>query len=145
MPNPANFRIIGLPEFEAQLRELDFSLQRKGLIEVAQAGARILVDAARALAPRDSGRLSDGIKMRVSSKESDIHEATVDVGPDARQFYAAFVERGTKERVYRHGRRGSSGHMTAHPFLGPAFEASVERMTQAMKAKMQEIILRVTK
>jgi len=143
----ATFRLIGWSEFEAQLQELDASLQRKGLIEVADAAADILVDAARAIAPRskDGSHMADRIKKRVSSKDNGIHRVTVDVGPDAKDFHALFVEKGTRERFYKKGRKGSSsGVMPAHPFMAPAFDANVDRMTQAIQEKMQDIIDRVT-
>lgn len=137
----AEIIIKGKAEFDRKLRELDFSMQRKDLIEVAKVGAQIIVDDARSRAPRDSGDLAEGIGMRANSKASDIHEGTVDVGYNQKQFYGLFVEKGTKERFNKKGK--SSGRVTATHFLELALELNRDRVAAAMKAKMEEIIRRV--
>lgn len=65
--------------------------------------------------------------MRVSGKDSDIFEGQVDVGPDRKQFYGSFQERGTKK-------------MPAQPFLNPALEATQEQVANAIKAKIEEVL-----
>ena len=127
----AEIVIKGMAAFQAKLREMSFSLQRDALIEVAKEGAQIVVDAAKAGAPRDTGALAEGIAMRVSNKQSDLFEATVNVTWSRKQFYGRFLEFGTK-------------HITVRSFLGPAFESNRDRIADAMKSAMERIISRVT-
>jgi len=127
----AEIVIKGMPAFQAKLREMSLSMQRDALIEVAKEGAQIVVDAAKAGAPHDTGALAEGIAMRVSNKQSDLFEATVNVTWSRKTFYGRFLEFGTR-------------FITARSFLGPAFENNRERIADAMKAAMERIISRVT-
>ena len=122
--------IVGMQAFEEKLNALELSIRGKVLIEAAKAGAQIVVDAARANAPRDRGDMAEGMTMRVSNKESDNNEATVDVGPGKKQFYGHMVERGTS-------------HSVAQPFLGPAIETNRERITAVMSKALLEAIEKV--
>lgn len=122
--------IEGFAAFEQKLRELELSMQRKALIEVAKAGAQIVLDEAKRLAPRDTGALAEGMTMRVSGRESDINEGTVDVGPSKKTFYGSFQEFGTS-------------HSRVQAFLGPALETSRERVTQVMQDEMLHIVDKV--
>ncbi len=131
-------KVIGTSEFAARLRELEFVFERKALIEIAKTGGRIVADAARVTAPRDSGDMADSINVRTNTKDSTIFEGVVDVAPAAKFFYWRFLEGGTKERFYKHGRKGSSGHITAKHFLANALEATRETVVETMKAKMSE-------
>lgn len=122
--------IQGMAAFEAKLKALELTLQRKVLIDAAKAGAAIVRDDAIQRAPRDTGALAEGIAIRVSGKDSDIHEATVDVGPSKDEFYSLFVEYGT-------------AHMPAQPFLGPALEENKERVAEIMKTALLKAITKV--
>ncbi len=138
-----DIKVTGIPAFEAKLNELEFSMQRKALIEVAKAGAQIVVDAATIAAPKDTGAMAASIGARVASSESTIFEAVVQVSPSKKAFYWRFIEGGTKERFYKHGRKGSSGFITARPFLRPALESNRERIVAVMKEKMAAIVNKV--
>lgn len=112
--------IDGFSEYERKLKQLDLTVQRKLLIEAAKAGAQIVVDDARRMAPRDKGDLADGIAMRVAGRESDIHEGVVEVSYNKKQFYGLFQEKGTRR-------------MKAQPFLLPAFEGNRDRIMNIMR------------
>lgn len=112
--------IEGFAELERKLKELEFTVQRKLLIEAAKAGAKIVVDEAKKMAPRDTGALAEGIAMRVAGRESDIHEGVVEVSYNKRQFYGLFQEKGTRR-------------LRAQPFLLPALEGNRDRIMSIMR------------
>lgn len=111
--------IHGFSEFERNLNELDRVVRQELLTEAAHAGADIVLEDAARRAPRDQGDLASGMTKRVS-RQSDANEVSVEVGPDKKQFYGFFQERGTK-------------HAPAQPFLKPALETNRERIAAAMK------------
>lgn len=115
--------IIGMQEFQNRLKELDRVMREQALIQMAKAGAEIVLHASRSMAPQgESGRLVRGIQMVQRRASSDIYEATVDVGPDKKTFYGIFQERGTV-------------HHDSQPFMGPALESNRGQMYEAMKAQ----------
>lgn len=122
--------IIGMAEFERKLRQLDLSLQRRALIEAATAGAKLVRDVASDLAPRDTGELAEEMTTRVSGSQSDVHEASVDVGPSKNAFYGMFQEFGTVKQA-------------AQPFLEPAFEQTKEQASQIVKDRLLQAIHKV--
>src|SRR4051794_26097837 len=86
--------IQGMADLKAKLRKLELSQQRKALIESAKAGAAIIVDDANARS-NSGGKAFD---VRVSQKQSDLLEATVEVGAVKKKFYLFFQEFGTGHR-----------------------------------------------
>jgi len=70
--------------------------------------------------------------IKVSNRDSDVHEATVEVGPDKKQFYGSFQEKGTK-------------HHRAQPFLLPSLESNRARIAQVMKEILSDAIERVAR
>lgn len=122
--------ITGMSAFEAKLKALDYALQRQALIKAAKAGAEILAEEASRLAPSLTGALSEGIGTSVRTSQSDIHEATVDVGPKREVFYGFFVETGTDDTP-------------AQPFMAPAIENKRAEITQAMKDELERQIKKV--
>ncbi len=111
--------VKGMDQLQRQFKQLEEAAQQAKLIEAAKAGAQIFLDAARALAPRDTGKLADNLMMEVL-KSATLHQGLVGAGPNQKQFYGFFLEFGTKR-------------MIEHPFLTPALEANRERIIEAMK------------
>lgn len=122
--------VHGMDEFKGKLEQLELTVRRQLLIDAAKAGAKILLEEARRRAPTDTGALAAGMTLRVSGGESDIYEATVDVGPSKKTWYGFMQEFGTK-------------HHAAQPFLGPALEASRDQIISAMKDKLLSAIQKV--
>jgi HK97 gp10 family phage protein len=119
--------IIGMAELQKKLENLSLVPRRGALTKAAKAAGKIVKEEASRLAPRRTGDLADNMVMRVKSSESDADEVTVEVGPDKKQFYGNFVEKGTK-------------YMPAEPFLGPALEDNRERLDKVMKDILLEEI-----
>jgi HK97 gp10 family phage protein len=121
--------IAGMSDLQKNLQELEYSMQRKALIEAAKAGAELLVDEAARTAPKRTGDLAAGITMRVSGRESDIYEATVDVGPDKSNFYGSFLQYGTKD-------------IPASNWFGRAFETVKSLIVETIAEKLAAVIER---
>jgi HK97 gp10 family phage protein len=119
--------IQGMASLQKKLRELELVAQKKVLADAAKAGGKIVLEDAKRRAPRRSGRLADGITMRVAGRESDVNEVTVVVRPSRKTFWAWFNEKGTK-------------NMDAQPFMKPALEANRDRVRQAIKDKLVQAI-----
>lgn len=100
-----------------QLADLDARIGRS-LPEIAKAGAIVLHDAAKQLAPVRTGKLKAGMKHRKYSKSatSAAHLVYNDV------FYARYVE---------YGRKNGKGK---RPFLRPAADTRQREIVGAMEA-----------
>ena len=107
-------RLDGMTELKAQLERL--GARAVGVQEEAlKAGAEIVRDEAkdRLRTHRKTGTLEDSVII------SDVEDGKIEIGPNKDGFYGYFVEFGTSK-------------MSAIPFLQPAFEQNVNRITQSM-------------
>lgn len=128
---------------ENMLNRLETNLKKKALRKATRESARVVQAHAKALAPVDSGQLKKAIRVRSkrrSRKPTIGHQVWVgDKWFKGDQFYAAFVEFGTKERFTKTTGRARTrteqsrprGKMKPRPFLRPA----------AMRSKAQAIKL----
>lgn len=111
--------IQGWAEYQRKLNALESAVRTELLTEAALAGGQIVLDAARAGAPRDTGAMAAGMGMR-ARKTATVNAALVVVGWLQKHFYGRFAERGTAKQ-------------TATPFLGPALESNRERIFKVMR------------
>ncbi len=97
-----------------QLADMDARIGRN-LPEIAKAGAAVLLEGAKELAPVKTGKLKKSLKLRAGKRRptSAEHLVVSDV------FYAPFVEFGTSKR-------------SARPFLRPAADTRHGEITAAM-------------
>ena len=96
-----------------KLKTLESKIEKKLTRQALRAGAKIIAKEAKLRAPVDTGELKSKIKvwaLRRSRKRIGVLVGTSAKEYTGDQFYAAFVEYGTKD-------------MPAKPFLGPAAEA----------------------
>lgn len=143
-----SIKIAGAAEALRLLRRLPVELQEKALQGAVRAGAKVVYDAAKALAPEDTGRLKRNIFL-ANGRKSDVDAATL-IGvrsPNAKQtarfkrrtglpasanprdaFYWRFLEFGTSK-------------MRARPFMRPAFdqnkEAAANTIITALRAGIE--------
>ncbi len=114
----------GVEELEGKLNKLARDVQRKLLTTALKNAADLTRERASELAPVRTGRLKkEEIIVKVGA-ESTLDHAVVRVGPSKDAFYGLFQEIGTI-------------HMTARPFLRPAFE---ETKTQVYEKAAKEFI-----
>lgn len=115
------------------LKTLPINIQRNVMVGAVRAGANVIRDEARRLAPIDTGNLKKSIvSIRRSGKvgkgfsmvESNPNNITFSVTPSKGHpnngWYAHFIEFGTSS-------------ITAKPFLRPAFESQADNVLQTTK------------
>lgn len=143
---PTTITIDGLDEALAALRRAGVST-RPILRASAQAGADLLVDAARALAP--------GPEIDSAIIQSTATAVTVDVGPTKEKWYYRFFETGAgphaitgKPLLVFEGEQGGLVRITAaqhpgqaaEPFLRPAFDANSDTAADLIGARLRTAI-----
>lgn len=147
--------IKGLEVLKAQLNELrDVQLAGKILARAARRAFKPVLDAAKAMAPKDTGALADsltisakrpkggdsvvvvGIKIGAGrSKQAAVAAAAFGEGqlktlPPARRWH--FIELGTSK-------------LPAHPFLRPALDSNSQAVLDALVRELREGIKRAGK
>ena len=151
----------GGPELKAAMEELaEFGSKataknalKRGLITAAQP----MVAMARSLAPKDDLDLERSIEAstRLSRRQKKLAGAVdswtsqVFVGPDYRRgAHGVIQEFGTEERMTEGflgvGQR-STGRIPPHPFMRPAFDATVEGVFKAFAPMVWEELAKATK
>lgn len=164
------YRVGGLAELDQRLRQFTLKLQRTMVRRAMRAGARPIQAAARQKAPlgrreyiyggrrvksgRKVGQLRRGITVREGRGRQGA-EVLMRIGPNARSFYGAFIERGwtptgptgklrkreyitrTHARAYRQqGRQRIPGR----PFLEPAAREQMRAAVEAVAASLRQQI-----
>jgi len=94
--------ITGVEALIAKLQTLKKTKSKAALRKGARAGAKIIATAAKRLAPRRTGNLARGIKVKALKRSRvwtgvAIELKAKDIGKDIDTFYAPFVELGTKK------------------------------------------------
>ena len=148
--------IIGDKELLTKLRQLGSAVAGNALKEAAMAGAEIVVDAAKARAPRRTGQGAETIHAEFIDTKGD--SITVDVGPDLKKgFHLKFVEFGTPPHTIRPKRKKAlafpgGAHPVrvihhpgtpARPFMRPAIDENEGRVRdkvgQVLKSKIDQV------
>jgi HK97 gp10 family phage protein len=122
--NPVAF-LEGAEELTKALRSIGDRATGLTLKKAAEAGATIIAEEAKRLAPRDSGDLAEGIHAEPGRLQQG--RAQFNIGFGAKQWYGQFVELGTEK-------------MAAQPFLRPAFDAKAEEATNAVAAVLRDLL-----
>jgi HK97 gp10 family phage protein len=107
----------GAEELDRALRQVSGRATGLTLARAADAGARVIAEEAKRLAPRDSGDLAEGITVQPGRLQQG--RAQINVGPGKDEWYGALQELGTK-------------HMAANPFLRPAIEGKQAEAVEAV-------------
>jgi HK97 gp10 family phage protein len=116
-------KITGLPELLRELKRLSDAGQGRVARNMAMAGARVVAKHARALAPRDTGKMASMIKARRGRNQ--VAKGQALAFANSRSRLSHLHEFGTSK-------------MRARPFLRPALDANGAEI----RAKMVEIGLR---
>ncbi len=104
------------------LDKLPKNIQKNVMVGATRAGAKVVSDEAKRLAPRDTGTLekSIGITKRKSKRGQITFSVSPRKGGKNDGFYGRFIELGTSK-------------MIARPFLRPALEKSQDEVLEASK------------
>lgn len=111
------------------LKEVEDVSTRKGRLEYAAlAGARVVAQEARRLAPRDTGAAAKTIRAtHIGSVKGEAH---VVVAPSRKGYYLMFQEFGTS-------------NIPAKPFLAPALDTKQQEALQVMAERFARSLARV--
>lgn len=160
--------VKGLKELEESLKRLPDDLARTALAQAVFAGAKVVRDEAKRLCPVETGNLRESIRIK-RKKNPGWKNATVlyQVGPGRSRkkgkdgkytvdgYYSHMVEFGTaphiikakkKKYLHLHGDRfvAEVDHpgAPAKPYLRPAFDNSITRVLETVRAKLAAAIER---
>lgn len=95
------------------------------LRQAAEKGAEVLAEEARRIAPRDTGRLAEGLHAKVGRVQAG--RVQVNVSYDKRQWYGKLVEEGTV-------------HQATKPFLRPALDAKKDEAKQVVGDELKRAL-----
>ncbi|AEE98029.1 HK97-gp10 family putative phage morphogenesis protein [Mahella australiensis] len=114
--------IIGKKELLAKLNAIDAEIATVTLEQAAEAGAKVIEDAAAQKAPRRTGKLAGSMTHEVKNKGKAGIEVVI--GPDKEAFYGLFNEFGTSK-------------MSPQPFLRPAMDETSGKVKSVIAAKLK--------
>jgi len=119
--------VSGFEELDRALRRTEDAVSGQALTSAVTKGAEIVVAAAKAKAPRKTGKLAESIAMKVGKVSGS--GVTAKIGSQ-RVHYALYVELGTKK-------------LTAKPFLRPALFGKRAAVTESIGKSLWAFIRRV--
>jgi HK97 gp10 family phage protein len=132
--------VKGLKEMGDQLAQLPGKIARRALTAAVREGANVVRTDARARAPLGTKSYKDyrgkmhrpgllrksGVATRKLRSPDWRTTALFGVGFSKLGFYGRFLERGMNKKH----------HYAPHPFVVPSFEAAVDRVIEAIKARL---------
>jgi HK97 gp10 family phage protein len=144
-------QVHGLRNLLDQLTRLQAQLAAKALAKAGRAAFKPVLDAAKAMVPKDSGDLADSLKISVVKPTSENGVLKVGIkigvgrkGKQAKLAAAAFGESQSKAlppaRRWHFIELGTS-KMAAHPYLRPALHANEPLVLELLKGELQKQIL----
>jgi HK97 gp10 family phage protein len=146
---PGSFEIEGMRQLAHALRELPVRLARNDLQAAAVAGAAVIRDDARIKAPVYTGDVSQGHPAPGTLKKSIILKNVPEQSDNQKRVVYVTVRHGKK--FQRYGKKQlnvdafywffvefGTRHMSARPFMRPAFEAQKRAAIDAVKSRLEE-------
>ena len=133
MAQAFDISLLGDKDLQRQFQQLPLVVQRKLLRQSFRAALRPVLAAARARAPKLTGRMARTVRLRALKRRrgqlglmiiSGTREA-LGIPPERRSYYPAHVELGTSQRP-------------AEPYLRPAFDSQREAMVQTLARGIEE-------
>jgi HK97 gp10 family phage protein len=145
--------VKGLGKLLDQLNKLQAELAAKVLAQAGRKAFKPVLDAAKAMAPKDSGDLADSLKLSVvkPTSENGVLKVGIKIGvgrgsKQAKIAAAAFGEAQSKAlppaRRWHFIELGTS-KQAAHPYLRPALEHNSGEVLELLKGELQKAIFKV--
>jgi HK97 gp10 family phage protein len=144
-------RIQGLDQLSKVCRELPVRVGRSALRQATAAGAAVIRDEARNLAPVYTGPVSEGHPPPGTLKRATSMKRSNKQSNNERQVFQVYVKHGLMKGVKAYGKTDAfyagwveygTVKMTARPFLRPAFDKTkmqaVQKFTEVMSARLLE-------
>ena len=114
----SNLQIVGTAQLKAKFAKLAKSVQGQVLVNATKPGARLVLDRAKELAPRDTGQLAErGLQIRVTRRRKTYGETSVTNTKAG--AHAVLQEYGVRPHLI--GKKKHPGHKP-QPFMRPAFD-----------------------
>jgi HK97 gp10 family phage protein len=149
-----SIRLVGAKELQAALDALEKKTVTKFSRTAVREGAKVVQRAAKAKAPKRSGKLRRSIRVRAkkNKKKGEVAFLVTSGAGDnvfkGETWYGAAVEFGHKVGKRPSGVRGAISkflgdnrkQVPPHPFLAPAFQAAADAAASAITAKLWELI-----
>jgi HK97 gp10 family phage protein len=148
--------VTGIKEIDDVLKGLPKQMQHRVLVAAHKYAAQPYVTAAHALAPKKTGKMAKSIGTVGLPQRRATVVGETEAGPmpkKGRAYVARFIERGTKERKLRGGKkypRGTNrGKITAFPFLETAFNQTrtliLDRIADGIGKRLDSFMRRTIK
>lgn len=126
------YKLVGMKAVLRKVDKLPAVARKRVMRKGVNAGAQLVLKAARRLAPVDEGGLKKSLRKKSGRFFNDA-TSYMDVIPAAP--HAHLVEFGTVERETKTG--ASRGVMPAQPFMRPALDENVDAVVFVMRGKME--------
>ena len=140
MSNPVAVKMIGLGEFKAQLKRISGSVRGDMLAVAGIEGVQLMVNPAKAKAPKRTGNLKRSITTEVLTQTDNYAEVAIGTNLE----YAAIQEFGgiiaaDKAKVF--GRPlGREIRIPPHPYLRPAWDEYIDKAITEIKKSLVKLI-----
>ena len=129
----AKVRIEGMADLERKLKKLDRAVGGAHLLAAADAGAALLEEGMRSLAPvAPVGTKGGATKITRETAKSTPTRAEVDVGPGRAGFWLTFQETGTIDHP-------------AQPFMRPALDQLENSIVDEIRDELRARVLGVAR
>jgi len=134
-------------EIVMNLEKLEEKIQKKLVRKAMRAGAKVLLEEAKARVPVKTGNLKKSLGINSRTKKGNIvMYISPREGKSAKYdgFYGRFVELGHILRERCKGKRGKIiKHISPKPFLRPAFEAKGEEAVRVFTKTLKEEVEKI--
>ena len=128
--------VEGFEELNKALRDVGNRAGGLVLEKAAEAGAKIIADEAKRLAPRKTGALAEGITIEPARIQNG--RAQINIGFSKKTWYGRLVELGHHVRRAKKGQKNTSKFVPPHPFLRPAFDAKAAEAVDAVENSLRD-------
>jgi HK97 gp10 family phage protein len=126
-------KVEGLDELRRALIQLPKEIQQKHLRASVSAGARVVQQKARELAPEDTGTLRRAIYRTRSREGSSSEQEMAIVGVR----YGRKYRRRKMDAWYWRFHEFGTSKMQARPFIRPAFDTTIQNQIDAIAARLK--------
>lgn len=143
-------KVKGLKELEGQLKALGTQLAGKALTRAGREAFRPVLEAAKSMAPEDTGELRESLRMGTAKLKGGGVAVGVVIGGGARAKQAkvaaaAFGERHRPAARRWHFAEFGTAKQPAQPFLRPAIDSQAAGTVDRLVPSLQREIARIVK
>lgn len=156
MSDGVTVEIKGLSELQEKMEELPAKVAKRGLRAALRAGAKVIVAAMVAMAPKDTGFLSEHFGTKISIRRGDELAGSAFIGPQGHVDYPRY-DSGAYNIHRRAGKVLKAGRiavatiarflefgtrkMTKKPFMTQAFDSHKQEALEAITSELKDALL----